>query len=149
IYVYKTNSLPKNLKDSDFFILFFHKNSNLQKVIMISKDIDDSLSGFSGRNRYNDLKSLLAKDYTLSESFEYVGRKLYKEFDEFYQCLAYKGCGDWCSFFKNEEGVSVTLELSPVNKGKGYIRISVEGPEWSSILDAKNEKIRLLEDEAL
>ena len=148
-YYYKTSSLPKNLKDSNYYLLIFEKNKNLQKIVMISNHIDDTLSGLKGRERYNYLKKLLSNDYEHKLSFEKVGMKLFDKYDEFYECLGYKGCGSWGSIFENDQNAGVVLELLPVRKGIGYIKITAEGPEWSTILDKDEEKIRLMEDEAL
>jgi hypothetical protein len=67
----------------------------------------------------------------------YSGGKVYKEADEFYQCLTYQGCGTWARFYGGE-GRSAILELNGYRgrRGAGYIDLSVEAiPEWGNFLD--------------
>jgi hypothetical protein len=139
---YKTNHLPNDLSIAEQYTLVFDTEYNLQKIILISKDIDSDLYGSKGKEIFADLKSKLAKKYGNSTTgLEMVGRKLFNEQDEFYQCLAYEGCGDWIALYEDEkQGASVVLELKGLGRGKGYINITYEGPNWSNVVDALKQK---------
>ncbi len=137
----KTASLPKNLSISEEYVLYFDKKYYLQKVKMTSKDIDNDISGSDGKETYSDLKSKLTAKYGApTNSYEYIGRKLWDEYDEFYQCLAYSGCGAWISFFKSKAGEVVALQLNGLGRGQGYITLTYEGPSWSNAVDAYRSK---------
>ena len=104
----------------------------------------------NGKKKYTNLKSQLTKKYgNPTVSFERVGGKLWDETDEFYQCLAYPGCGDYIAFFKSQSGASVVLELKGLGRGKGYLRISYEGPSWPDAVDAYKSKEAKSDEDAL
>jgi len=146
----KTTKLPKNLSISEQYSLYFDKKYNLQKVTMISKDITGDPYGSDGKEKYSDLKTKLTKKYgNPTGSYEYIGRKLYEESDEFYQCLRYSGCGTYISFFESKSGEVVALELKGLGRGKGYITIGYEGPSWSDALDAYKNKVSKSDEDAL
>lgn len=139
---YKTNHLPNDLSIAEQYNLVFDTEYNLQKIILISKDIDSDLYGSKGKEIFADLKLKLAQKYgNPITGLEMIGRELYNEQDEFYQCLAYEGCGYWNAVFEDKkQGVGVVLELKGLNRGKGYVTITYEGPNWSNVVDALKQK---------
>ena len=147
----KTNKLPKNISISEQYALYFDKKYKLQKVTMISKDITDDIYGSEGKEIYFNLKSKLTKKYGDPEnSLEYTGGELYNESDEFYQCLAYSGCGLYTSLYKSKKtGETVVLDLKGLNRGKGYLTITYEGPSWSDAVDAYKSKESKSDEDAL
>ena len=146
----KTTKLPKNLSISEQYALYFDKKYNLQKVTMVSKDITGDIYGSDGKEKYADLKTKLSKKYgEPTNSLEYVGGKLWNEADEFYQCLAYPGCGAYVSLFQSKSGVAVVLELEGLGRGRGYISITYEGPSWSDAVDAYKNKESKSDEDAL
>lgn len=137
----KTTSLPKNLSISEQYALYFDKKYHLQKVQMVSRNIENDITGSDGKETYSDLKSKLTEKYgTPTNSYEYIGRKLWDEYDEFYQCLAYSGCGTWLSLFESKAGEVIALQLKGLGRGKGYITLAYEGPSWSNAVDAYKSK---------
>ena len=134
---FKTKQLPKNLSIAEQYALFIDNEYQLQKIIMVSKDIDEDLYGSKGKQTFSDLKSKLAQKYgSPTNGLERVGMALYKDENEFYQCLGYEGCGMWVATYEDKkEGVSVLLELKGMKRGKGYIKITYEGPNWSKVID--------------
>jgi hypothetical protein len=116
---------------------------------MISKDITGDIYGTDGKEQYSDLKSKLTKKYDIPDSYEYVGRKLWDEPDEFYQCLAYPGCGTYASFFETKSGETVSIALKGLGRGKGYLKITYEGPSWSDAVDAYRNKESKSDEDAL
>lgn len=73
------------------------------------------------------MKSKLTAKYgTPTNSYEYIGRKLWDEYDEFYQCLAYSGCGAWISLFESKAGESIALQLNASVAGKVLSRLGMK-----------------------
>jgi hypothetical protein len=136
--VLTTEKLPKNVSIAEKYTLIFDRKHNFQKVIMVSKDIGNDPYGNEGKEKYAELKkSLIAKYGKPSFSFEKVGRKLWNEKDEFYQCLAYTGCGGWVVSFEDKaSGQVIGLQLEGIKRGIGFLRLTYEGPRWSEIVDA-------------
>ena len=131
-------SLPKNLSIAESYALSFDKKFHLQRVEMVSKDIDGDIYGTEGKTKFSALKESLTKKYGQpSIELERVGMKLWKDSDEFYQCLAYAGCGLWVALFEDKEsGQNIGLALKGLGRGKGYIDLTYEGPKWSDVVDA-------------
>ena len=137
IAAFKTKQLPKNLSIAEQYVLYIDNEYQLQKIIMVSKDIDEDLYGSKGKETFSDLKSKLTQKYgNPTNELERVGMTLYKENNGFYQCLAYEGCGMWVAIYKDQkEDVGILLELKGMKRGTGYIKITYEGPNWSKIID--------------
>jgi len=147
--MYRTKSLPQNLPDADFYVLLFGKKEGLAKIVSLLKDITDDAYGIAGKKRFKELSQTLSKKYKKEKDYIYTGMKLYDEYDEFYQCLAYQGCGSHATVFSSESQ-DVFLELHGLNRGKGYIKISMEAvPAWSDIVDKRREIQKEQEAEAL
>ena len=74
ISIYKSTSLPKNVSFAKSYTLLFHPSQGLQKVVMVSKNINNDITGSKGRELYKQIKSQLATKYsTPPESTEYIG----------------------------------------------------------------------------
>ena len=117
---------------------------------MYSEDIENDASGNKGKEQYKKIKINLQKKYgpPIHES-EFSGLKLWKKWDEFYQCLAYDGCGYWLSAFKGKKSGLIMLELEGVRRGRGFIKLTYEGPTWEAFMDAKEKIESKLDDDAL
>jgi hypothetical protein len=138
IATYRTASLPKNLSDIDFYILFF-ANDRLVKISAVGDTIENDPSGREGKERYEALKASLTDKYGSGKSSEITGVSLYKDYDEFYQCLNYSGCGMWATIFNTEDRVML-VEIEGVGRGTGYITIKAESvPEFSAALNDKRQ----------
>ena len=132
---YSTTSLPKQLSDAESYTLVFSEGK-LVKLIAIGKDIANDPNGTDGKERFDVLKKSLQDKYgTPSTNYQSVGNKLFKEHDEFYQCLAYSGCGLWVALFTTPTKV-VAVELNGLRRGTGYIQVSAEAvPGWHEALE--------------
>ena len=145
-----TNSLPKDTSIKEFYYILFSNNYGMQKVSMISKSITDDITGTEGKNIYNKYKNILMSKYSVpSSEYEYTGKELYDEYDEFYQCLDYEGCGKHISFFKSKEDNFITLELKGLSRGTGYITLTYEGPQWSKHINDLDNKKNSSDNDAL
>lgn len=132
---YRSTSLPKNISDSESYTLVF-ANGKLVKLWSVSKNIEGDPSGSQGKERFETIQSSLTKKYgepTLNR--QTVGNKLYKEYDEFYQCLAYSGCGIWVSLYETKDK-TVSVQLRGLRRGTGFIDLTAEAtPQWDQALE--------------
>ena len=149
VEVFFAKSLPKNLSIAESYGLAFDQEFGLQKIVMFSEDITDDAFGYKGKEMYDDIKSKLKNKYgEPTKNWEYMGRRLYDESDEFYQCLSYDGCGSWASLFKDKEQ-EILVEIEGMRRGHGSISISYEGPKWGESLDARKAKLSKSDSDAL
>ena len=143
--VYTAKLLPKNLKDADYYNLVFDNSDLLVKIIMVGEMITDDIYGEKGRARFEELARELKEKYEEVKSITETGIKAYDSPDEFYQCLAFKGCGLWVKMFKGDNK-NIILQLNGVTKGEGYIDIRVEAyPEWE-VITGKKKPVEFVED---
>lgn len=151
IEILKTSKLPKNLSIAEGYALSLDGKHNLQRIQMLSKNIDNDPTGRGGKNKYADLKKSLINKYGQPTfGTEKVGVKLWDEADEFYQCLAYSGCGMWASGWElKESGLTILLQLKGLGRGNGYIDLTYEGPKWSDIVDAVDARKAKADENAL
>ena len=81
--------------------------------------------------------NFLAKRYGKpADTYEYLGQDLYLAADEFYECLDHSGCGSYMSIFE-KSGALAMLEINSTGKkGRGWLTILYEGPQFQDALDA-------------
>lgn len=119
------------------YILFFDDNSGLQKLQMPIRYMTTDTTGSEGKASYSALKKYLNQKYNQPKSYEYIGRKLYGEYDEFYQCLHYDGCGSWVSIWETQTSDYVYIALVGVSKGTGYLTLYNESKHWQEIVASR------------
>lgn len=133
---FRTNKTPKNLSVADVYSLIVHDRYGLQKVTSYSKDVKDDITGSEGKKLYSQFKDSISEKYgSPKDSIEYSARRLYREYDEFYQCLRYTGCGNWSTFWNLDDKGVISIELKGLGRGVGFIILSYEGPNWSRAVD--------------
>lgn len=124
--VCKTSDVPKPFSKLDFVYLVL-RNGALVKVTAYLKDITNDPFGTAGLEAYGSLKGVLSKKYgEPSSEAEFIGRELYQESSEFYQCLKYDGCGMFFSVWGVSEGSQVALQLEGSRRGTGFIKLIYE-----------------------
>ncbi len=136
----ETKIAPKPVSFGDTYVLVFESKIGLQKIFILGKSIDSDITGQNGKNLYNEIKQVLIKKYGKPKTYERVGREVYKEYDEFYQCLKYDGCGSWDSLWLPSEGGVVMLSLRGSSRGKGFITLTYESKNWGKILSDINKE---------
>lgn len=120
---------PKAWSKGDSYMALTHKG-RLVKAGATSKNITNDAYGTEGKNLYNQVKNLLIDKYGHpSTNLESTGNKIYKDSDEFYQCLNYSGCGAYVSIFSYAQG-SIMIKLEGSRRGEGLLRIMYESPEF-------------------
>jgi hypothetical protein len=145
----KTINPVKGVSFGELYMLFIDDDKGLQKITMISKDITSDISGSEGKALYGKVKKSLTKKYSTATEYEYIGRKLYDEYDEFYQCLAYDGCGNWIALWEVNNGGNAIVQLKGLKRGKGYLTLTYESKEWSGIIDSLKQRENASDTDAL
>ncbi|GAB3481644.1 hypothetical protein [Marinomonas epiphytica] len=122
-------SAPKPWSQGDEYLVLTYKDK-LVKAIVSSKDITGDAYGSKGKELYKQVTALLTKKYgEPSSSYERTGLNLYKDSDEFYQCLEYSGCGTYFSSYTVSGGV-IQATIEGRGRGKGYVKIVYESPAF-------------------
>lgn len=142
-------TVPVTPPRTDFVSFAVDPEFGLARIIWISQNITGDPFGTEGKEQYFQYKELLSKKYGKPKSdVEIAGLDLWDEKDEFYQCLAYSGCGMYSAIWETAEGVSVGLSLRGIERGEGYHTIVYEGPEWSNVIEAVNSEEDAIEEDA-
>ena len=144
-----TENPPKPLSFASFYGLNFYPG--LHKVGVVGKDITRDLYGTEGKKQFADLKQRLSAKYgkpNPNYTIERVGLKLYRKSDEFYQCLAYAGCGAWQTGWKIDDA-AIGLEIVGTARGKGYIRLTYESKDFGRLLDEAKAQQAAADDAGL
>lgn len=137
IETFTTKSVPRQLSNADAYLLIF-ADGKLAKMKYLGNNINGDSFGTEGKEKFETLKSALSEKYGAStNNYQSVGGKLFKESDEFYQCLAYDGCGVWAAVFESPDK-SILLELNGMQRGVGYVSLTAEAkPQWSQALERR------------
>lgn len=131
----KMSTVPKPIQKLDFVILLMYKGA-LVKMTAFLKDIDSDPYGVKGTEAYEAMKGLLSKKYgEPGTTAEFIGRELYQEPSEFYQCLRYDGCGMFFSAWGETDASQVALELIGLGRGNGFLKLTYESTAFKKALD--------------
>lgn len=137
-----TTVAPVPWADAKTYSLIF-SDGRLLKIIAVSNHITNDPTGAEGKAIYKTLQDGLIEKYGKKNAVSYhaTGRKVYKEPDEFYQCLGYSGCGLWIDGWQLADK-SIALKInSAKQRGSGWVSISYEAmPEWEKALSADQDK---------
>ena len=146
---YKVTKLPQQPSSTDVAMVVFDATFGFQKLVWHSKNIEADVSGISGKSQYDSIKTVLEKKYgPPAKILERSGLKLFQEYDEFYQCLAYPGCGYWFSYWEGDFGLtSLGIETQGL-RGEGWLKVVYEGPKWATIVDQRESKTEREDAEA-
>lgn len=136
VSVYSLKSPPMTLPGFNEYFVLVHKDLGAMKIVM-NEAIESDTFGIKGKEEYFKYKEALSNKFGKPiNSFEHVGMKIYKNSDEFYQCLNYDGCGYYGSAFENH----VYMRLSGIKRGKGNLSINYESELFTKYnLDKKNK----------
>jgi hypothetical protein len=133
LHTFTSSSAPKPWSKAHTYFAFLFRD-RLVKVVVRSEPIADDVAGIRGKELYGSVKETLVAKYGAPSSHtEIIGMKLYKDYDEFYQCLGYSGCGIYVSIFKHGGGV-VALALEGQSRGSGFLSVQYESPEFAEAL---------------
>lgn len=146
---YRATTAPKPLNDMSVYSLVF-ANGRLVKLAAFGGDISADPIGTSGKERFSALRQILTEKYGPPKiDTQTTGNRLFKERDEFYQCLAYPGCGMWVSSFQAEDKV-IFVELTGLRRGVGLIKVTAEAtPQFSEALKEHKSRTARKDRDAL
>jgi hypothetical protein len=146
---FKSSSVPKPLSGFASYSMIF-ADGKLVKLWAISDQISGDPTGSTGKERFETLNTLLVQKYgTPKQNMQSVGNRLFKEYDEFYQCLAYSGCGMWVSLFETTDKF-LSLQVKGVRRGAGFLDITAEAkPQWSQALEVYKSRKNNSDKDAL
>jgi len=150
LHLYKCDSLPKNLSTTESYSLIFDDNVSLVKIVVISKTIEGDIYGTEGKDQFDKLVRMLkSKGYRVEKEYQKSGMELYKDEDEFYQCLKYEGCGVWYALLEDSTH-NIGVELKGLNRGEGYIQMDVEAiPGFKAAINKRDQKRNSSDADAL
>ena len=148
---YRLSSVPSPVSIAEQYLVIFHRSTGLQKATLVSKDFTGDPTGRDGKETYASIKSALIAKYGQPKTeFESTGNRLYKEVDEFYQCLRYSGCGAWASFWEPDETRGhIALQLRGTGRGVGYLTIGYESRNWNQLVDEEKASKRANDSKGL
>lgn len=128
---------PVPLDPGATYVLSYYKG-RLLKVSALSSQITGDPVGTEGKATFNDLVAVFTERYGKPfDGLQASGSTVYRRTDEFYECLAYTGCGLWMALFKTPDKTA-SIWLKGISRGKGYIDVTVEAAEWSGVVDQIN-----------
>lgn len=126
-------SVPKPWSRAEKYVALLFRD-RLVKVVAQSESVTNDLGGTEGKTLYESVKKTLTEKYGVPSSHtETSGGKLYNDFDEFYQCLDYAGCGLYLSLYQYNGGV-IAVRLEGESRGKGFLSVQYESPEFAKAL---------------
>lgn len=145
--MYETSKLPKNLSDAESYLLIFDKNAGLVKVIMVTRSFTDDAAGAHGKQRFDQLDSLLHQRGYKSIKGQQVEKAGKAAAKGFYTCLASPGCGTWKAAYRKNH-VLVSMQLRGMPQGTGFIVMNFqEEPQFTQALK-KNRKPSTMQKDA-
>lgn len=134
---------------SERYLVVIDNKHGLQKIILVSQNINGDISGVEGKALYNKVKQILTQKYNIPQTDEYLEKKISKDHDEFYKCLKSEECGNWVSFWQAEDGSSALVELKGLSSGKGYLMVTYQSNKWQQIVNLISEAKKKSDHDAL
>lgn len=134
--LYAIGNPPVKVPGFEEFYALLDQKYGLVKIV-IAENISEDAYGYKGTEDYKKLQDLLTKKYgSPSVHYEYSGKTVYTENDEFYQCLAYQGGGTYSSIYKPTGGGTIGLEVHGRSRerGQGYITITYESTLFDQVI---------------
>jgi len=132
--VVNVKEMPQAFPDTGVINMLFDRQHGLVKVRWLSTDISDDPTGTRGRAKYGELKKIVMQSRGApSDETMVVGARLFDQEDEFYQCLAYEGCGVWSSLWDQKPSGGVLLSIEGTGAGSGYVQIDYESADWQGL----------------
>jgi hypothetical protein len=134
LHLFISKVAPKPWSEAETYAVVTY-NDQLVKVVAISKSFTDDIAGDEGKAAYEKINRVLTNKYGKPAShMEVVGAKLYTEYDEFYQCLNYTGCGAYFTSY-HVAGGTVGVNLIGQSRGTGFLKVTYESPAFAKALD--------------
>lgn len=122
--------------ETDSVLMVVHRQLGLQRIVWLSKDIDNDPAGARGIALFQQIKAKLTEIYGrprfLSEEMLDTGH--------FYRCLSSDGCGSYAARWRTDDG-GVVMQLAASKDGElGRIETVYEGPAWQEVVADRDRK---------
>lgn len=131
--VVNVREIPDTPEDTYLVNLLFDRTLGLVKVRWMSRDITGDDAGALGQRRYAEVRDYVARSYgEPTDEARVVGARLFDQEDEFYQCLAYEGCGVWSAIWEGQPSGGVLLSIEGLGPGSGFVRLDYESEAWQA-----------------
>lgn len=148
LHIFTSKEVPKPWSEAEMYAAVTY-NDQLVKVIAVSKSFSGDIAGSEGKAAYEKINRVLANKYGKpARHMEKMGLKLYTEYDEFYQCLKYAGCGLYFTSYDISNG-TIGVDLEGESRGKGYLKITYESPAFAKALKEVKSQVSSSDAEAL
>ncbi len=137
IVVVNVKELPNAFPDTNAVNMLFDRQLGLVKVRWTSTAVAGDPTGSQGRSKYFEMKKTVVETRgNPSDETLVVGARLFDQEDEFYQCLAYEGCGVWSALWEEKPSGGVLLSVEGLGPGQGYVQLDFESADWQKVAGA-------------
>lgn len=129
---------PKSWSIGKEYVVFLY-NDKMVRAGAFSEPFKNDVYGTEGKEAFERIVGLIGKKYGPMKKTTFTGLKLYKDSDEFYQCLEYAGCGYYQASL-DYAGGQIHVRLIGERRGEGKLMVSYDSPELNaanSAIDAK------------
>lgn len=139
--VVSSEEIPDAFADTKLVNMLFDRELGLVKVRWISYDIETDPDGSLGRSKYGEMKAIIASELgDPTDETLVVGARLFDQQDEFYQCLAYEGCGVWSALWEHAPSGGVLLSVEGTGPGTGFVQMDYESINWQQVASPPAEE---------
>lgn len=149
LMVCETTKPIKKVSYGERYMVVIDNKYGLQKIILVSENINSDIMGIEGKALYNKVKHSLTTKYNIPQKDEYLEERDFKYQDEFYKCLKSENCGQWLSFWKAKDGSSALIELKGLSGGKGYLMLTYQSNKWEQIIKLVSKENKKSDHDAL
>ena len=140
LHVLTSKIAPKPWSQAETYVAVTY-NDRLVKVVALSRSFSADIMGSEGKAAYEKINNVLTNKYGQpAKHMEEVGLKLYTEYDEFYQCLKYAGCGAYFTSYNISGGI-IGVNLEGESRGVGYLKVTYESPAFAIALMEIKHKV--------
>lgn len=140
-----TTNPIKKVSFGERYMIVIDNKYGLQKIILVSENINGDIMGVEGKALYSKVKQSLTTKYNNPKVNEYST----SEVNGFYKCLKSENCGNWLSFWKAKDGSSAIVELKGLSGGKGYLMLTYQSNQWEQIIKLVNTTNKKSDHDAL
>lgn len=132
--------VPKTPKDTAFARLVISRNYGLQRIIWVSNEFKNDVTGAQGLALYQSMKASLTEDYGQPRVVEEeLGGTSHDQPTDFYKCLALDGCGSYTVVWRSVN-TDARLRLVGTANGTGWLEVTYLGPDWEDCIAEMKKK---------
>ncbi|MBV7404388.1 hypothetical protein [Enterobacter sp. ENT03] len=138
--IFLIDNPPIKIEDFNEVYAAVDSKYGLYKVILF-KNINNDAFGNAGKSSFDNYEKVLTEKYGKPKDLlKVIGKSLYTQSDEFYQCLNYQGCGAYSAFYSPINGGGVLMKLDGKSRGNGALNITYESAVYEKIASEQKAK---------